>query len=176
MKFLSLVVPRPVCDLYAGYKEFSRTERDLSHFGSYKQQFMALTIERLLLAGVAAGAVHYCRAPKWLSYGTMAVISLPAAIVGVAGELTYQGLSALSLVPSQLSISALMIGGGLLLFEKYDRLSFNGHSVRCYYALSEDICERYNVWVNRMSTRSYECLGLGIGEPGLDLFNDWLFP
>jgi hypothetical protein len=161
-----------------------------------EKRFIATTIERLLLAGAAAGVLRYTQTPKWATYGATAVISLPATMALLAGDLIYRGLSSVALTPGQLGLSALMVGGGVLLLENYDRICLTKDWGIAVHLKRENLFYRYSAWADRWN---FPCIvssddddpidqpqklgllspgvwGQGLGEPVLAKINTWLFP
>lgn len=127
MDYAKLVIPRPLRDVYSQCELLKDSETKTVDNGSQAKQFLALTVERLLLSCLGAGAFRSL--PKWAAYGATAVLSLPAAIALGATELVYRGLSSFALSPVQLVQSALLLGVGFELFENYDRVGLDLYSL-----------------------------------------------
>jgi hypothetical protein len=149
MESLSLVIPRPLRDIYSQNRELGESDNLLIVYTHLEKRFIATTIERLLIAGAAAGVLRYTQAPKWATYGATAVISLPATMALLAGDLIYRGLSSVALTPGQLGMSALMVGGGILLFENYDRICLTRNWKITVHLNRETLIRRYIEWSDR---------------------------
>lgn len=175
------LVPRPLRD--AGEALYTVKTDPKSSPGV--KQFVMTTIERLLLAGLAAGAARLVPAPKWAVYGATAVVSLPAAVALGASELAYCGLKCISRDPCLLAGSALSLGASWLLFENYDRIHLNKKGYSQLHLKPEfELEERGSAWgsqidamLNKKATWfSPKFWGMGLGEPALVKLNLWLFP
>lgn len=175
MENLKLLVPRPVRDTYSSWRSSAITD---------EKQFAAVTIGRLLLAGLGGVALRCAPVPKWAVYGAMAPLSLPATMAFAAGELAYRGVSSFSSNIRQIGISTALVGSSLLLFENYDRL--NLHSEGSIHLVPEEFYDfnggRYTTWqrqsqlIGEATWGSRQMWGNGLLEPALASGAAKLFP
>lgn len=177
MSYIALIIPRPVRDLYSQYKVLGKLDTDNITYAANEKQFMAITAERLLLSCLGAAALRYLPAPKWATYGVTAILSLPAAVALGAGELAYRGLSSVSRLPSQLALSATLLGLSLVLFENYDRFDPNGLNGGKLHLRPETLEQRYTTWSNqkRIHNSKYGFNTVDLLEPKLMSVNQKYF-